>query len=271
MYPDELPRAFIAEPPIDSLMPLADQSGEVSFPPEQIRECFSAGLDQGKTWQDMVHVEPASGPEASYAVMLKVPSGRVYLFYNHNTDNLRKAKADNPPYRDGWCSRVDSLGYYVFKYSDDHGKTWSAKRYPIPVRAFEIDRNNPYQGKVRYFWNVGKPFVLDGRGYVSLHKVGGLGVGFFTSNEGVLLMSDNILTETDPEKIRWETLPDGEIGLRTPPGGGPVAAEQSYSLLSDGSIYCVYRTIDGHPVNCYSRDGGHTWEPPNTSNMPMVG
>jgi len=219
-------------------------------------------VDQGRTWEDMVHVEPARGPEASYAVMLKVPSGRVYIFYNHNTDNLRKAKADDPPYRGGWCSRVDSLGYYVFKYSDDHGKTWSAKRYPIPVREFEIDRNNPYQGEVRYFWNVGKPFVLDGRGYVSLHKVGGLGVGFFTSNEGVLLMSENILTETDPEKIRWQTLPDGEIGLRTPPGGGPVAAEHSYSLLSDGSIYCVYRTIDGHPVNCYSRDGGHTWEPP---------
>jgi len=109
---------------------------------------------------------------------------------------------------------------------------------------------------------VGKPFILDGCGYVSLHKVGGLGVGFFTSSEGVLLMSDNILTETDPEKIQWQTLPDGDIGLRTPPGGGSVSEEQSYSLLSDGSIYCVYRTIDGHPVECYSRDGGHTWEPP---------
>ncbi len=219
-------------------------------------------VDQGKTWQDMVQVEPADGPEASYAVMLKVPSGRIYIFYNHNTDNLRKVKADNPPYKDGWCARVDSQGYFVFKYSDDHGRTWSAKRYPIPVREFEIDRNNPYQGEVRYFWNVGKPFILDGCGYVSLHKVGGLGVGFFTSSEGVLLMSDNILTETDPEKIQWQTLPDGDIGLRTPPGGGSVSEEQSYSLLSDGSIYCVYRTIDGHPVECYSRDGGHTWEPP---------
>lgn len=219
-------------------------------------------VDQGKTWQDMAHVEPADGPEASYAVMLKAPSGRIYIFYNHNTDNLRKVKADNPPYKDGWCARVDSQGYFDFKYSDDHGKTWSAKRYPIPVREFEIDRNNPYQGEVRYFWNVGKPFILNGRGYVSLHKVGGLGVGFFTSSEGVLLMSDNILTETDPEKIQWQTLPDGDIGLRTPPGGGSVSEEQSYSLLSDGSIYCVYRTIDGHPVECYSRDGGHTWEPP---------
>ena len=228
-------------------------------------------VDQGKTWQDMAHVEPADGPEASYAVMLKAPSGRIYIFYNHNTDNLRKVKADNPPYKDGWCARVDSQGYFDFKYSDDHGKTWSAKRYPIPVREFEIDRNNPYQGEVRYFWNVGKPFILNGRGYVSLHKVGGLGVGFFTSSEGVLLMSDNILTETDPEKIQWQTLPDGDIGLRTPPGGGSVSEEQSYSLLSDGSIYCVYRTIDGHPVGVIAGTGGILGSRPNTKNMTMAG
>ncbi len=219
-------------------------------------------LDQGRTWQDQVQIEPPSGPEASYAVMLKVPSGRVYIFYNHNTDNLRRIKADNPPYRSGWCTRVDSQGYFVFKYSDDHGKTWSEERHPIPIRSFEIDRKNAYQGEIQFFWNVGKPFILKGGAYVSLHKVGGFGSGFFTSNEGVLLLSDNLLTETDPDKIHWQTLPDGDIGLRTPPGGGPISAEQSYSLLSDGSIYCVYRSIDGHPVNTYSRDGGHTWESP---------
>jgi len=215
-------------------------------------------VNMGETWEDMVQIEPPSGPEASYAVMLKVPSGRVYIFYNHNTDNTREIKTiDGSVIR-----RVDSQGYFVFKFSDDHGKTWSDKRYPIPVREFEIDRRNIYEGKIKFFWNVGKAFTLNGKGYVPLHKVGGFGKGFFTSNEGVLLMSDNILTEEDPEKIRWETLPDGDIGLRTPIGGGPIAAEQSYSVLSDGSIYCVYRSIDGYPVNTYSRDGGHTWSPP---------
>jgi len=218
--------------------------------------------DQGKTWSEKVDVEPADGPEASYSVMLKVTSGRIYAFYNHNTDNLRRIKADNPPYKDGYCYRVDSQGYFVFKYSDDQGRSWSEKRYSIPIREMEIDRQNAYGGKIQFFWNVGKPSVLDGAGYVSLHKVGDFGEGFFTSNEGVLLKSDNILTEKDPEKIRWETLPDGDYGLRTPPGGGPIAAEQSYSVLSDGSIYCVYRTIDGHPVYTYSRNGGHTWDTP---------
>jgi hypothetical protein len=218
--------------------------------------------DQGKSWSAPVAVEPADGPEASYAVMLKVPSGRIYIFYNHNTDNVRRIIADDPPYKGGFATRVDSLGHFVFKYSDDHGRSWSARRYDIPMRDFEIDRKNPNQGKLKYFWNVGKPFIHAGAGYVPLHKVGGIGEGFFTSSEGVLLRSDNILSERDPERIRWETLPDGDVGLRTPPGGGPVAEEQSFSVLSDGSLFVVYRTIDGHPVASYSRNGGRSWEPP---------
>ena len=86
---------------------------------------------------------------------------------------------------------------------------------------------------------------------------------FFTSNEGVLLKSDNLFKVKDPSKANWGKRFRMAIpGLRTPPGGGPVAAEQSYSVLSDGSFYCVYRTIDGYPVYTYSRDGGHTWEAP---------
>jgi len=218
--------------------------------------------DQGKSWSAPVDVEPATGPEASYAVMLKVPSGRVYIFYNHNTDNVRKAIADNPPIKDGYWTRVDSLGHFVFKYSDDQGRSWSAQRYDIPMRDFEIDRRNPHGGKLKYFWNVGKGFVHSNAGYVALHKIGGFGEGGFTSTEGVLLRSDNILTARDPEKIRWETLPEGDAGIRTPPGGGPVAEEHSFSVLSDGSLFCVFRTIDGHAACTYSRNGGRSWETP---------
>jgi hypothetical protein len=81
--------------------------------------------DQGKTWSSPADVEPADGPEASYAVLLRSPSGRIFVFYNHNTDDLREVKADNPPYASGVCKRVDSLGHFVFKYSDDHGRSWS--------------------------------------------------------------------------------------------------------------------------------------------------
>ena len=218
--------------------------------------------DLGQTWETPVALEPVDGPEASYAVLLKVPSGRIYAFYNHNTDNVRRVKANNPPFKDGYCSRVDSLGHFVFKYTDDHGRTWSQERYDVPMRGMAIDRDNPYGGDLRFFWNVGKAFVHEDAAYVSVHKVGGFGEGFFTRSEGILVRSENILTEQDAAKITWTTLPEGDAGLRTPPGGGPIAEEQSYSVLSDGSFYCVYRTIDGHPACCYSRDQGRTWSEP---------
>ncbi|MBI3207967.1 MAG: exo-alpha-sialidase [Candidatus Solibacter usitatus] len=218
--------------------------------------------DRGKTWSQAVDVEPSNGPEASYAVLLKVPYGRIYVFYNHNTDNLRQVIGDKPAYKDGWVRRVDSLGHFVFKFSDDHGRSWSAKRYDILQRDFEIDLKNPYEGTIKFFWNVGRAFSHGGAGYVPLHKVGGFGEGFFTSSEGVLLRSRNMLTERDPSQLEWETWPEGEVGLRTPAGGGPIAEEQSFSVLSDGSFFCVYRTIDGHSAFSYSRDAGRSWEPP---------
>ncbi len=219
--------------------------------------------DRGRSWSAAVPLEPADGPEASYAVLLKVARGRIYAFYNHNTDNVRRVTADNPPYADGYCTRVDSLGHYVFKFSDDHGRTWSAQRYNVPMREMEIDRNNADGGKLKYFWNVGKPFIHGGAAFISLHKVGGFGTGFFTSSEGVLLRSEGLLTADDPATVDWETLPEGDQGLRTPSdGGGTVAEEQSYSVLSDGSFYAVYRTIDGHPTCAYSRDEGRSWTAP---------
>jgi len=95
-----------------------------------------------------------------------------------------------------------------------------------------------------------------------MHKVGAMGDGFFAQSEGAFFKSKNILTERDPSKITFETLPDGDIGLRTPTGGGRVAEEQSIVKLSDGSLFCVYRTVDGWPTISYSRDGGHKWTAP---------
>ena len=95
------------------------------------------------------------------------------------------------------------------------------------------------------------------------HKVGALGIGFFAQSEGAFIASSNILTESDPEKVCFETRPDGDHGLKTPAGGGRIAEEQSMVELSDGSLYCVYRSVDGWPVCAYSRDGGRNWESPH--------
>ena len=223
--------------------------------------------DLGHTWAKPVDIEPLNGPEASYAVLLKVPDGRIYAFYNHNTDNVREVKREDQ----GVMQRVDSLGHYVFKFTDDGGRSWSPDRYDVPIREFECDRNNVYAGKLRFFWNVGRPVILGDAAIMVLHKVCAMGVGFFAQSEGAFFKSRNILTERDPAKITFETLPDGDIGLRTPPDGGRVAEEQSIVPLSDGSLYCVYRTVDGWPVSVYSRDGGHTWTPPEYASYTLGG
>jgi hypothetical protein len=227
--------------------------------------------DQGKTWGKPVPLEKAGGPEASYGVLLKVPTGRIYCFYNFNAANVREVKTETG----GALKRVDSLGEYVFRYTDDDGNTWSADRFTVPVREFACDKNNVYGGKVRFFWNVGKPLLVVGddakrpnwpggpAAVLTLHKVGAMGAGFFAQSEGAFLRSDNILTEKDASKVTFTTLPDGDVGLKAPKGGGRIAEEQSLVQLTDGSLVCVYRTVDGHPAFSTSRDGGKTWADPD--------
>jgi len=223
-------------------------------------------LDEGRSWSDPIPVESPEQPESSYAVLFKTGYGRLYCFYNFNEDDFREMETDypgNPP-----TLRVDTLGHYVFKYSDDHGKTWSQDYHEVPVRETAIDRQNVRGGEVRFFWNVGRPFTLDGAAYLSLHKVAGFGDGFIHRSEGWLIRCPNLATERDPNQLEWETLPDGEDGLRSPEGGGPIAEEQSYVVLDDGTIHCSYRGITGRISEALSRDGGRSWTPPRFKRYP---
>lgn len=221
--------------------------------------------DRGSTWTDEQRMENQGSPENSWGVLLKGPSGRVFCFYVFNADNYRKVPADpeSAAYPDGYCYRVDSLGLYVFRYSDDHGKSWSDARLTVPVREFRIDRENPTGGKIRYFWNVGKPFVHESIAYVPLHKVGGFGAGFFSSSEGAIAASADLLTVDNPANASWKTLPEGDRGIRAPEGHGSVAEEHSFTVLHDGTFFTVYRTISGYPACSYSRDRGRTWSEPD--------
>lgn len=217
----------------------------------------TVSADRGRSWSPLVDIEPASGPEASWVMPLLIPeTGRIYAFYTYNADDQRDVLV-----ADGrTLSRVDTLGTYAYKYSDDGGRSWSNERYEIPMRLFECDRTNTYGGEVLFFWGVGKPFIHQGAGYVCATKVGAFGKGFFQQSEGVLYRCANLLTEPDPAKHQWETLPDGDVGMRTPEGGGPIAAEFNATPMADGSLYGTYRTRDGWACNATSRDDGRTWE-----------
>ena len=213
--------------------------------------------DKGKTWSPMIDIEPPGGPEASWVMPLKVPGGRVYVFYTYNKDNLRSVNSNNPR----TARRVDTLRAYMFKYSDDDGRTWSNKRYEIPMRKMRIDRENNHAGEVLFFWGVGKPIIYRNSAIFGFAKVGRWGApGGMIESQGCFLRSDNILTEKDPAKIRWTLLPDGDEGLCAPKG--PVSDEANLVALGDGSLYATYRTIDGYNCHAYSRNGGHAWSGP---------
>jgi hypothetical protein len=216
----------------------------------------TCSTDNGRTWTRLVDIEPADGPEASWAMPLITPNGRIYVFYTYNAQNLREVLADTDYAR----RRVDTLGEYAYKVSDDSGQSWSEKRWFIPVRETGIDRRNPYGGSVRFFWGVGKPVVHEGVAYLGFSKVGRFGEGFIAESEAWFLRSDNLLVEADPAKVRWETLPEGDSGLKAPEG--PIAEEANLTVLSDGTLFCTYRTVAGHPCHAYSRDGGRNWTKP---------
>jgi len=219
-------------------------------------------FDKGETWCNITDVEKIENPESSYAVLYKTSFGRVYCFYNYNADNLREVIADDPPFKGGKCTRVDTQGHFVFKYSDDHGKSWSEKWYEIPQRLFDVDRNNPYGGKILYFWNVGKPLEINGGVCVPIYKIKKFGDGFMTNSEGALLQCSTINDEKDPEKLVWKTLPDGDFGIKADDSISKISEEHSFVRLSDNSIFCVFRTISGSSYCCYSRDGGHSFTKP---------
>ncbi len=212
--------------------------------------------DRGRTWGPLVDVEPANGPEASWATCAMAPSGRIFVFYTYNAENLRRVLAEDGRY----LTRVDTLGKLVFKFSDDGGHTWSVDRFEVPIRTFAIDRSNVYAGARQFFWSIAKPILHQGSLYLPLSKVGNFGEGFMASGTGAIVVSRNLINEGDPAKITWETLPDGDAGLPAPEGR--VADEHNMVPLSDGSLYCVYRTNQGHNVEVYSRDGGRTWTNP---------
>jgi len=209
----------------------------------------AVSTDRGRTWSELIDIEPAAGPEASWVVPIVVPGGRVYCFYTYNGDRVDTLR--------GRKIRADMLGWYCYRYSDDNGRTWS-ERHRLPMRVTACDRGNDWRGEVIIFWGICKPFVWEGDVFFSFTK---LGRYMLDQGEGWLYRSDNLLTERDPAKLNWELLPEGEHGIRNNEFGS-VQEEHNMVPLSDGSLYCVYRTTTGYPCHTYSRDGGRTWDKP---------
>lgn len=232
------------------LLTMTTGPGHESQPGQHMVATIST--DKGRTWSKLIDIEPSDGPEASWGSPFVTPGGRVYVFYDYNGDRIKE--------RDGRPVSATLGGWYVFKYSDDHGRTWSAERHrlPLPVHP-RLDINNGMKGTFQCFWGIDEPEVFPG-GKV-LFAFTRMGKFSHELGEGWLYSSDNLLTEKDPAKLQWTLLPASGQGIRGE-AFGSVQEEHNVVPLSNGGVYCIFRTQKGYACDAYSRDGGATWSEP---------
>jgi len=206
--------------------------------------------DQGKTWGESVRIEEPGPESKSWSMPFKTKFGRVYVFYSYNGDKVHSLGARKN-------IREDMLGWYCFKYSDDGGQTWS-ERYRLPMRKSAIDYMNQWKGDVQIFWGVGKP-VRVGKGM--MFGFSRIGEYMLEYSEGWFYYCKNIDKQKDPDKLKWELLPEGDYGVRSPVWGS-IQAEHCVIQLDNGDLCTSFRTTQGVPLEAYSKDGGKTWSEP---------
>ncbi len=229
----------------------------------------STSYDGGKTWMAPVDIERAADKRpGSWAMVFCVPhTGRFYTFYWY--DENQNVKRD--------------AGRIYFRFSDDTGQTWS-KRYPIPMPRHSLDN----KGEDIHGWNTGFPLLMpDGAmlmGFTkmssdlgvegairagALHKTDGPGsIGSYPQYwncEVFFLRAENILTESDPEKLLFNVTPSGSEGLwfhDDLDNKLHFLQEPFMALLPSGKVICTMRVMNGYPVYSVSNDYGKTWSKP---------
>jgi hypothetical protein len=228
------------------------------------RLVVSRSTDRGRTWSDPLVLDCQSydregqgdGHRAQYGVPFVVPAtGRVYAIYNKNTGQNQV--------------RPDITGVLTFKYSDDDGVTWQHGGV-LPIAPNDFSHPDP-QADPNYI-SLYSP-IITSRGTVLMgfgrYKAGPKLTEGITykhwQTEICFLRFDNILTETDPSKLRVTTLPKDGQGLHVPRHDDPGKVwgnEPSIIELSGGRLLTAFRTRANAIYYAVSSDEGQTWTKP---------
>jgi hypothetical protein len=235
---------------------------------------YSRSLDRGRTWSSPSWLDgPDAGERsgkgvASWAFLVLAPglasgADRVYCFYIKNI-GVNDA-------------RMCDTGAMRCRFTDDDGLTWIQPRdYPIGRNA--LSHPDPAVPPV---WTVYQNPIVTGEGHVlagfgrwasnavdvTAQAIGGkAGLGMYDRwSEVSFLRFENILTETDPDRLVVTTWPKGAHGLSVPSPFRPgvsVAQEPTMQLLSDGRMICIMRTLQGLIYFALSEDDGRSWDQP---------
>lgn len=216
---------------------------------------FAVSEDGGLTWTEPRFIEESVDEHtASWGMLCVVPhTGRIYCIYWYNENAF-------------WLRDAGSL---YFRFTDDKGKTWSDRhRIEIPRHRLDVD------GEEQHGWNTGFPILTrDGAmlmGFSKIHppsmtrEVPGhlYGDPDFWWSEVFFLRCPNILSESDPEKLEFTIIPEGDEGLWAPHADEPerhFAQEPYMAILPSGRIIVTMRTRTGYPYYSFSDDNGVSW------------
>jgi len=238
-------------------------------PDEGIVAATSADL--GRTWTAPQRITGSTIEERiAYGVPFVVPATqRIYLFYFAGWQ------------REGWSGPEYDSGNLWFIHSDDRGETWSERRLvALPDRDISIFAGK-YHGWVNHppqlmpTGDVVLPLSMFPQTWPKRRRA-----WMLLPAECSLVRCDNLLTEPDPDRLKFTLLPKGPRGIRADvrkhwdnPALGRllakfngVAYETAFNFqeltvvpLSDGRWFGVGRTFLGSPGFTVSHDRGQTW------------
>ena len=236
------------------------------------RLVFATSRDMGRTWTAPQIITRSTREERrAYAVPFLVPdTNRIYFFYHAGNQ------------AGGWNDPLYDSGNLWFIHSDDHGATWSERiRVDLPERDINIFPD-------RFHGWLNHPPQIMPEGDVILPVTHYQRTGLQRRNwmlipaEVSVIRCDNILTETDPAKLRFSLWPAGPRGIRVdawkhrdnaaltrhlkafdglPEQSAFNVQEMTVVPLAGGRWLGVGRTFLGAPGYTVSADRGQTWTP----------
>ncbi|EDQ91788.1 uncharacterized protein MONBRDRAFT_22941 [Monosiga brevicollis MX1] len=218
--------------------------------------------NQGLNWTEPHVLYPellAQNIDTAYSANILSHAGRVYVLNNANLDNVTTLPDGSP------LGRTDELGYFVFRYTDDGGASWSPNFYNISNRQTAIDRNNSFAGRTNIFWNVDQFKSRGNDTYAMFTKIKSYPQN--PPEQGFVLHSPNALTELNASAVLWNLLPDADDGptAPTPFDSAKVVAEEWHvvPLAQSPGFFAVFRTSTGYLGATKTADptGRAGWEP----------
>jgi len=224
--------------------------------PDQ-RVAISRSTDKGRSWSAAEIIDgdsPKHPGAASYSWLFQVPkTGRIYCFYLKNDPGVITV-------------RRDITGWLKWQYSDDDGVTW----HRVDAR-FDMGRGEWTSADPKVptsFIGIYAPHttswgdVLFSFARYGLKKKGSRNYGNWMP-EVYFMRLDNILTESDPEKLTFSILPASPQGVRITRSNGLFwGNEPSWIELSDRRLMTAIRTKNDAVYYAVSSDRGKSWTEP---------